>query len=210
MGWSPAAPPWKNPCSYIAAILSKTNIMFCQDFYGFLYSPHKNSRIVYTHIDHGRILLNSHLLTIHKHFLKLLNILQAMYAFDTELVVYVPYEHNQWDILRSEFEVCIVESRGVAGSGGGDWCDRSGRQNERKINILIEIFHFLRPKFKLLNEIKGNSINGDNFLKFILCVRGSCYVYTSWTTKNLNMPLCASNATLITGTVCNKISFYQQ
>jgi hypothetical protein len=54
--------------------------------------------------------------------------------------------------------VCIVEPRVVAEGvgGGGDCCDHSRRQNGRKINISIEVFDFLCPKFKLLSQIEGN------------------------------------------------------
>jgi hypothetical protein len=78
-------------------------------------------------------------------------------------LAYVPYEHKQLHIFRSDLDllysdlrngVCVIECRVVA-EGMGDCCDHPRQQTGRKINILMEVFDLLCPKFKLLSHIEG-------------------------------------------------------
>jgi hypothetical protein len=56
---------------------------------------------------------------------------------------------------------------------------RSGQQSPRgrKINILFSVIDFqLLTDFRLLRQIKGNSIKNCDFLKFVIYVSGGfCY-----------------------------------
>jgi len=79
--------------------------------------------------------------------------------------VCVPLEHKQLDTFRSDLEllyfdlrggVCVVESRVVAERLGGIFVTAPGGKMGGKINILIEVFELLCPKFKLLSQIEGN------------------------------------------------------
>jgi hypothetical protein len=57
----------------------------------------------------------------------------------------------------------------VEGGGGGNWCGCPGQQSQRgskvgnKMNNLNEKFYFLHSAiFKVLRNITGNTINGND------------------------------------------------
>jgi hypothetical protein len=62
-----------------------------------------------------------------------------------------------------------------------------------KINILNKTFDFLvSTNFKLLSQIKENSINHCDIIKFIIYVRGCYCCGSSHVPKHLTLPLLAN------------------
>jgi hypothetical protein len=97
-------------------------------------------------------------------------------------------------------------SRGIAGWGVGCAHHHHPRQQSpsgkkgAKINILCKKNFYLlhSPNFKLMSQIKGNSISDcDLYFKFIIPVKGGYCDYSPWQSKKLAMLLDVSQVILI-------------